>query len=58
MTLVVDASVACRWFVEEEGSVQAEALLTGDEGLVAPDLIIAEVCNAAWRKLRTGRGRE
>ena len=54
MNLVVDASVACKWFVEEEGSVAAEKLLAGDENLLAPDLIVPEVCSAMWRKLRAG----
>ena len=54
MTLVVDASVACKWLVEEDGSEAAAAVLDGGESLVAPDLIVAEVCNALWRKLRAG----
>ena len=54
MTLVVDASVACKWFVAESGSAAAEALLAGDQMLLAPDLIVPEVCNAAWSKLRRG----
>lgn len=54
MTLVVDASVACKWFVEEAGSEGAAALLAGEE-LIAPDLILAEVGNALWRKLRMGQ---
>lgn len=54
MTLVVDASVACKWFVEELGSPQAAALLEGDEGLIAPEFVIAEVSNALWRKSRVG----
>ncbi len=54
MTLVVDASVACKWLVEEDGSAAAAAVLDGGESLVAPDLIVAEVCNALWRKLRAG----
>lgn len=54
MTLVVDASVACKWFVAESGSAAAEALLAGDQMLLAPDLIVTEICNAAWSKLRRG----
>jgi predicted nucleic acid-binding protein/plasmid stability protein len=54
MTLVVDASVACKWFVAESGSDAAEALL-GEVGLLlAPDLIVPEVCKAAWSTLRRG----
>jgi predicted nucleic acid-binding protein len=52
--LVVDASVACKWFIGESGSDAAEALVAGGEMLVAPDLIVPEVCNVAWLKLRRG----
>jgi predicted nucleic acid-binding protein len=52
VTLVVDASVACKWFVAEDGSDAAEALLARGDGLIAPDLIVPEVCNVAWLKLR------
>lgn len=54
MTVVVDASVACKWFVEESDSVHAERILEAADGLVAPDLIVAEACNVAWRKARAG----
>ncbi len=54
MTLVVDASVALKWFVAEEGTAQARAVLSGQEALIAPDLLIAEVCNGAWRLARLG----
>ncbi len=54
MTLVIDASVALKWFVEEDGTQQAAAILDGTELLIAPDLIVAEVCNAGWRAVRAG----
>jgi predicted nucleic acid-binding protein len=54
MTLVVDASVAFKWFAQEDGTYRALELLARDEPIVAPDLIIAEVCNAAWKSLRRG----
>lgn len=54
MTLVVDASVALKWFVEEDGSPRAVGLLEGPDWLIAPDLIVAEVCNAGWRAVRAG----
>jgi predicted nucleic acid-binding protein len=53
MTLVVDASVAIKWVVEEAGSPQARAYL-GKDRLVAPDLISAEVANILWRHSLTG----
>jgi predicted nucleic acid-binding protein len=51
MTMVVDASVALKWFVAEEQSDAAYRLLQSGERLIAPELIVAEVTNAAWRKL-------
>ena len=54
MTIVVDASVACKWFVAEPGSAAAEGLLSMNRAVVAPDLVIPEVCNALWRKSATG----
>jgi predicted nucleic acid-binding protein len=54
VTVVIDASVALKWFIEEEGSAQASVLLAGSELLLAPDLIIAEVLNAGWKAIRTG----
>ena len=54
MTVVVDASVACKWFVEEAGAAEADGLLVSGRNLVAPDLVIPEVCNALWRKSEAG----
>jgi predicted nucleic acid-binding protein len=51
---VVDASVALKWFLQEDGSDSAAALLDGPGLLIAPDLIIAEVCNAGWKAVRLG----
>jgi predicted nucleic acid-binding protein len=51
---VVDASVAFKWFVQEDGTDRALALLERGEPIIAPDLIVAEVCNAAWKSLRRG----
>ena len=52
--VVIDASVALKWFIEEEGSPQASALLTAADMLIAPDLIVAEVANAGWKAVRAG----
>ncbi len=54
MRLVVDASVAVKWLVEEEGSDTAGRLLEGDHDLHAPRLMASEVANALWRKVRLG----
>ena len=52
MALVVDASVAVKWFVPEQDS-DADARLTGScEDLHAPRLLTAELSNAQWRKAR------
>ena len=49
MTIVVDASVALRWCFQLNGSDRAEELLRSDDHLIAPDLVIAEITNAAWK---------
>jgi len=49
MTLVVDASVAARWFLSTEKADAAVVLLTSGDRLIAPDLVIVEVTNAAWK---------
>jgi predicted nucleic acid-binding protein len=54
--LVVDASVAFKWFLSEEPlASQALAVLQDGATLLAPDFLIAEVCNAAWRSAKLGR---
>ena len=50
---VADASVALKWFKQEPGSDEARALLLA-EPLIAPELIVAEVLNAAWKSVRAG----
>ncbi len=54
MRMVVDASVALKWLVEEEGSEAANRLLQGDHELYAPRLMASEIANALWRKARLG----
>ncbi len=50
MTLVVDASVAMKWFVEEISTEHAVRLLEHEDLFCAPDLIIPEITNIAWKK--------
>ena len=45
MSLVVDASVALRWFIEGPDAKRADALVRSREALIAPELVIAET---AW----------
>jgi len=52
MSLIVDASVAVKWFADEPGSAKALALYEQEDDLIAPTLIIAEVGNALWKKRR------
>jgi predicted nucleic acid-binding protein len=46
---VVDASVAVRWMFELDRSDRAEQLLQSKERLIAPDLALIEITNAAWK---------
>ena len=54
MSLVIDASVACKWFFEEELSAEARALAESDAVFFAPDMILVECANAAWRRVSSG----
>ena len=47
---LIDASVAVKFALDEEGSKPARAL--GRDALVAPDLILVETANAWWKALR------
>ena len=51
MSLVIDASVACKWFFEEPLSTEARALAETGEAFSAPDTILVECANAAWRRV-------
>jgi predicted nucleic acid-binding protein len=52
--LVVDSSVAVKWFIPEPYSTEARQILdsyqAGTLSLLAPDLINAEVGNIVWKK--------
>lgn len=52
MTVVVDASVAVRWLFKLPGYERAQAVFDLKERLIAPDLIAAEIANAAWKLVR------
>lgn len=54
MVVVVDASVAAKWLVEEADSVVAVTLLDGTFDLYAPRLLASEVGNMLWRRARSG----
>ena len=48
MTLVVDASVALKWVLDEPDAAAADTLL--DETLIAPSLWLVEAANALWKR--------
>lgn len=50
--LVVDASVAIKWFIDEPDSAEAAAVLR--HPISAPDLLAPECANILWKKV--GRG--
>ena len=52
MSVVIDASVALKWVLDEPGKEGADALL--DEELIAPSLWLLEAANALWRRTRRG----
>lgn len=51
MNLIVDASVACKWFFEEDFSSEARRLAESDVVFSAPDIVLVECANAAWRRV-------
>lgn len=53
MQVVIDASVALKWVLEEDGSDAARRLAEGD-ALTAPDLLFIECANVLTMKVRRG----
>src|SRR3974390_3222665 len=51
MTLVVDASVAVRWFIDVLASERAYRLIASRDSLIAPDLVMAEIASALWKAM-------
>mgnify|MGYP000988090324 CR=1 FL=1 len=49
--VVVDASIALKWVLNEPDSMAAEAVLAGHR-LTAPDLLVVECANAIWTRIR------
>jgi predicted nucleic acid-binding protein len=52
MTLLVDASVAVKWLVDEPERFAARSLLDRNEQLHAPDFVFVETANVLWKKVR------
>lgn len=55
MAVVVDASVAAKWLIPEDGSDAAQALLAREAVLIAPALLLVEVASVLWKSSRSGR---
>jgi len=55
LKLVVDASAALPWFVQTPHSREALGLLRENVAILAPDLILPELTNTAWKLVRAGR---
>jgi len=53
VTVIVDASVALKWVLDEDGS-EVAAKLVLDELLAAPDFLVLECANVLWAKTRRG----
>jgi predicted nucleic acid-binding protein len=51
ITLVIDASIAVKWVVEEDGTPEALALRQKAK-LIAPELLVAECANILWKKVQ------
>jgi predicted nucleic acid-binding protein len=54
MIAAVDASAAVKWYFEETHSDDASRLLSPTHTLLAPDLLVAEFANVAWKYVRRG----
>lgn len=50
-TLVIDASIAIKWVVEEDGTPEALALHQKAR-LIAPELLVGECANILWKKVQ------
>jgi predicted nucleic acid-binding protein len=50
-TLVIDASIAIKWVIPEDGTDAALALRR-EHKLIAPELLVAECANILWKKAR------
>ena len=50
-TFVIDASIAVKWVVDEDGTPEALALRQRAK-LIAPELLVAECANILWKKVQ------
>ena len=54
MTLVIDANVAVKWFIQQAGSDDARRVQSYRGALIAPAILIAETANGIWRHVQRG----
>lgn len=54
LRLVIDASVAVKWLLSEDGSDQAIGIIEAGHELYAPDLLVSEIGNVLWKQRRAG----
>lgn len=52
MMLVIDASVAVKFFVQEVNTEAARRLLTIPDLLIAPDWLLIEAASTFWKKVK------
>jgi predicted nucleic acid-binding protein len=52
--VVVDASLAVKWFISEAGSKEARALAASGAVLTAPEFVLIELASVAAKRLKRG----
>jgi predicted nucleic acid-binding protein len=50
-TFVIDASIAVKWVVEEDGTAEALAIRQRSK-MIAPQSLVAECANILWKKVQ------
>lgn len=51
---VVDASVAAKWFLVEDGMAEADILSRSGSRLIAPSFVLVELANIMWKQSLRG----
>lgn len=54
MRLIIDASVALKWFIPEEFSDAADQIISSEHDLIAPEFMLIELGNVFWKKTKLG----
>lgn len=53
--MIIDASVALRWFLNEPGASDAASAFSQGRAPMAPDLVLVEIANGLWSAVRRQR---